>query len=108
MVAFRVLRGGPPAAPGPPGRRPQGVSTSICGMSERAARWSTALAGVGGCLLVAAVQSSSHGGGFSPRLGVAGSDRLLWPDPFATILPTGATVLALCLLRWWPYLLSAG
>jgi signal transduction histidine kinase len=66
-----------------------------------------ALAGLGGCLLIAAVRSS-HGGRFSPTLGVQGSDWHYGPDLFTPLIPTVATVLALCLLRWWPYLLSTG
>jgi signal transduction histidine kinase len=66
-----------------------------------------ALAGLGGCLLIAVVKSS-HGGGFSPRLGVQGPDAYYGPDPYTPLIPTAATVLALCLLRWWPYLLSVG
>ena len=79
----------------------------IIGMSERMSRWWMALAGLGGCLLIAVVQSS-HGGGFSPRLGVQGPDAYYGPDPYTPLIPTVATVLALCLLRWWPYLLSVG
>ena len=76
-------------------------------MSERMSRSWMALAGLGGCLLIAVVQSS-YEGGFSPRLGVQGGDSFYGPDPFTPLIPTAATVLALCLLRWWPYLLSAG
>ncbi|MEV0567165.1 ATP-binding protein [Dactylosporangium sp. NPDC050588] len=76
-------------------------------MHERALRWWIALAGLGGGLLVAVVQSS-HGGGFSPRLGVQGPDAYYGPDPYTPLIPTVATVLALCLLRWWPYLLTVG
>jgi signal transduction histidine kinase len=77
-------------------------------MNERTARWRTVLAGVGGCLLIAAVQSTSRGGGFSPRIGVVGFGWYIEPDPVAVMVPAAATVLALCLLRWWPYLLAAG
>ncbi|GIJ55512.1 sensor histidine kinase [Virgisporangium aurantiacum] len=76
-------------------------------MSERVARWSTVLAGVGGCLLIAAVQSTSRGG-FSPPLYVVGFSRFMEFIPFTALIPALATVLALCLLRWWPYLLAAG
>ena len=76
-------------------------------MSERSLRSWIALAGVGAGLLVAVVQSS-HGGGFSPRLGVQGPDAYYGPDPYTPLIPTVATVLALCLLRWWPYLVAAG
>ncbi|WP_309238413.1 sensor histidine kinase [Actinoplanes aureus] len=74
-------------------------------MSER---WSAALAGLGGSLLVAVVKSSSYGGGFSPRLAVQGPDAYYGPYTFLPLIPTAATVLALCLLRWWPHLLVAG
>lgn len=76
-------------------------------MNERMSRWWMALAGLGGCLLIAVVRSS-HGGGFSPRLGVQGWDAYYGPDLYTPLIPTAATVLALCLLRWWPYLLSMG
>lgn len=76
-------------------------------MNERTARWWMALAALGGCLLIAVVRSS-YGGGFSPRLGVQGPDAYYGPDPYTPLIPTAATVLALCLLRWWPYLLSVG
>src|SRR5690242_6037079 len=76
-------------------------------MKERVARWWTALAGLGGCLLIAVVKSS-FGGGFSPRLGVQGPDAYYGPDLFTPLIPLAATVLALCLLRWWPYLLTVG
>ncbi|MFF5227968.1 sensor histidine kinase [Dactylosporangium sp. NPDC000521] len=76
-------------------------------MRERTSRWWIALAGLGGSLLIAVVQSS-HGGGFSPRLGVQGPDAYYGPDPYTPLIPTVATVLALCLLRWWPYLVAAG
>lgn len=76
-------------------------------MNERTARWWTALAGLGGCLLIAVVKSS-YGGGFSPRLGVQGPDAFYGPDLYSPLIPTVATVLALCLLRWWPYLVPAG
>ncbi|MEU4422843.1 ATP-binding protein [Actinoplanes sp. NPDC024001] len=75
-------------------------------MDERTARWWAALAGLGGGLLVALVRSSPYGGGFSPRLGVQGPDAYYGPDPFTPLIPTVATVLALCLLRHWPYLLA--
>jgi len=89
------------------GRLAYAVSVGIIGMSERWSRWWMALAGLGGCLLIAVVLSS-YGGGFSPRLGVQGPDAYYGPDPYTPLIPTAATVLALCLLRWWPYLLSAG
>ncbi len=76
-------------------------------MIERMSRWWTALAGLGGCLLIAVV-SSSYGGGFSPRLGVQGPDAYYGPDPYTPLIPTAATVLALCLVRWWPWLLLVG
>lgn len=76
-------------------------------MNERATRWWTALAGLGGCLLIA-VAKSSFGGGFSARLGVQGPDAHYGPGLFAPLIPIAATVLALCLLRWWPYLLAVG
>ena len=76
-------------------------------MRERAQRWWIALAALGGCLLIAVVQSS-HGGGFSPRLGVQGPDAYYGPDPYTPLIPTAATVLALCLVRWWPWLVAAG
>ncbi|MET7396540.1 ATP-binding protein [Dactylosporangium sp. NPDC005572] len=76
-------------------------------MNERTQRWGIALAGLGAGLLIAVVQSS-HGGGFSPRLGVQGPDAYYGPDPYTPLIPTAATVLALCLLRWWPYLVTAG
>jgi signal transduction histidine kinase len=76
-------------------------------MSERAARWWMALAGLGGCLLIALMESS-YGGGFSPRLGVAGYDAYYGPDPYTPLIPLVATVLALCLVRRWPYLLVVG
>jgi signal transduction histidine kinase len=79
----------------------------IVGMRERTSRWWMALAGLGGCLLIAVVKSS-YGGGFSPRLGVQGPDAYYGPDLYTPLIPTAATVLALCLLRWWPYLLSVG
>ncbi|MEV6299160.1 hypothetical protein AB0M02_07125 [Actinoplanes sp. NPDC051861] len=67
----------------------------------------TALAGLGGCLLIAMVKSS-HGGGFSPMLGVMGPDAYYGPNPITPLAPLAVTVLALCLVRWWPYLLAAG
>jgi signal transduction histidine kinase len=73
-------------------------------MNERTARWLMALAGVGGCLLVALAETS-FGGGFSPRLGTG---SYYGPDRFSPLAPTVATVLGLCLLRWWPYLMVAG
>ena len=73
----------------------------------RASRWWMALAGLGGCLLIAVVMSSS-GGGFSARLGVQGPDAHYGPNPYLPLIPIVATVLALCMLRWWPYLLSVG
>ncbi|MEV0133726.1 ATP-binding protein [Dactylosporangium sp. NPDC050688] len=76
-------------------------------MQEQAQRWWIALAALGGCLLIAVVQSS-HGGGFSPRLGVQGPDAYYGPDPYTPLIPTAATVLALCLVRWWPWLVAVG
>jgi len=69
-------------------------------LCRSAARWWIALAGLGGCLLIAVVQSS-YGGGFSPRLGVSTYNLL---DP---ALATGHMVLVLAGLAaiapatWW-------
>ncbi len=78
-------------------------------MNERVARWWMALAGVGGCLLIAVVKSSS-GGGFSPQLDFPERelDAYWGSHPFTLLIPLAATVLALCLLRWWPYLVLVG
>ncbi|MFC7530583.1 sensor histidine kinase [Actinoplanes sp. GCM10030250] len=80
-----------------------GTSAMIVDMNRR---WGTALAGLGGCLLIAML-ASKRGGQFSPMLGVAGPDAYYGPNPITPLVPTAATVLALCLLRWWPYLLPA-
>jgi signal transduction histidine kinase len=80
----------------------------ITTMNERILRWWTALGGLGGSLLIT-LTASSYGATFSPMVGVQGPDGyydsrgLVFP-----LIPTAATVLALCLLRWWPYLLVAG
>ena len=63
----------------------------ILSMNDRTARWWVALAGLGGGLLIAAARSS-HGGGFSPRLGVQGPDAFYGPDLYSPLIPTVATV----------------
>jgi signal transduction histidine kinase len=86
-----------------------GPSVMLTLMDERLRRWSTALGGLGGSLLVILAASSTFGATFSPMVGVQGPDGyydsrgLVFP-----LIPAVATVLALCLLRWWPYLLVAG
>ncbi|BEL01996.1 hypothetical protein Q0Z83_001870 [Actinoplanes sichuanensis] len=78
-------------------------------MNERTLRWWTALGGLGGSLLILPAASSALGATFSPMVGVQGPDG--YYDSRGLILPlipTVATVLGLCLLRWWPYLLVVG
>ncbi|MEU4157753.1 ATP-binding protein [Actinoplanes sp. NPDC026670] len=78
-------------------------------MNERTLRWWTALGALGGSLLITLAASSALGATFSPMVGVQGPDG--YYDSRGLVLPlvpTVATVLALCLLRWWPYLLVAG
>ena len=73
-------------------------------MNERTARWLMALAGLGGCLLIASAETA-FSGGFWPGLG---TDSHYGPDLISPLAPTAATVAGLCLLRWWPCLMVAG
>ncbi|MDI6100828.1 ATP-binding protein [Actinoplanes sp. NEAU-A12] len=71
-------------------------------------RWWTAVAGLGGCLQILLVKSAGEVS-YSPRHDVYGYDRHLGDESsLISLVPTAATVLALCLLRWWPCLLAAG
>ncbi|WP_271189267.1 sensor histidine kinase [Dactylosporangium matsuzakiense] len=76
-------------------------------MDARAQPWWMALAGLGGGMLIAVAQSSL-GGGFTPAVGVAGPDLFYGTDLYTPMTPVAVTVLALFLVRWWPYLLAAG
>jgi len=89
----------------------------ISGMSTvtsrlRVRRWSPAvLAGVAGCLFLVVATSPSSPGGRPPFLDTPTfDDRSSAPTDLSGWLflmgPVVATVLGLCLLRWWPYLLA--
>jgi hypothetical protein len=79
----------------------------IIAVNERAQRWWIALAGLGGSLLIAVAQSS-HGGGFTPQVGVQGTDAYFGSELYTPLVVIAVTVLALGLVRWWPYLVAVG
>lgn len=71
-----------------------------------ARRMASPLAGVSGCLLLAVWTSPVYDGSLSFFIETpsrAAYHGLGW-IPYV-VVPTGATILGLCALRWWPYLL---
>ncbi|GIE89023.1 Histidine kinase-, DNA gyrase B-, and HSP90-like ATPase [Actinoplanes regularis] len=80
----------------------------IIDMGEGSSRWCTAVAGLGGCLLILLVRSVGEVT-YSPWSGAHGYDRYFANGSlFLALVPAITTVLALCLVRRWPYLLLAG
>lgn len=79
----------------------------IVTMSEKPLWWREALAGVGGCLLLIVATSPMYAAGPPPFIATPGRPEYHGVGWLVAVAPVVATVVGLCLLRWWPYLLGA-
>ncbi|WBB67699.1 ATP-binding protein [Micromonospora sp. WMMD812] len=78
----------------------------IVTMIERPLWWREALAGLGGCLLLTVATSPGYAAGPPPFIATPGRPEFHGVGWVVALIPVVATVVGLCLLRWWPYLLS--
>ncbi|MDG4826934.1 ATP-binding protein [Asanoa sp. WMMD1127] len=76
-------------------------------MTDKARLWWVALAGLGGCLLLTVAASPAYSPVAPFVVGPAGGGGWHGVGWLYAAAPVVATVVALCLLRWWPYLLAA-
>ncbi|SIM78774.1 sensor histidine kinase [Micromonospora cremea] len=75
-------------------------------MTEKPLWWREALAGLGGCLLLTVATSPGYAGGPGPFIATPRRPEYHGEGWLFALIPIVVTVVGLCLLRWWPYLLS--
>ncbi|WP_406076731.1 sensor histidine kinase [Micromonospora sp. NBC_00858] len=78
----------------------------IGAMMEKPPQWREALAGLGGCLLLTVATSPQYAGGLPPFIATPVRPVYHGQGWILALIPILATVVGLCLLRWWPFLLA--